>query len=37
VLGRLQYVSGSVKGSGDTSSTDVVVIIPALLATLTYH
>jgi hypothetical protein len=37
VLARLHYVNGSVKGSGDSASSDVWVLMPAILATLTYH
>jgi hypothetical protein len=37
VLARLQYVSASVEGSGDTQSSDTKVMMPAILASLTYH
>jgi hypothetical protein len=37
LLARLQYISASVKGDGDTTSSDVKVLSPALLLTLTYQ
>jgi hypothetical protein len=37
MLARLQYVSGSVKATGDTESTSVKVVVPAILGTLTYQ
>jgi hypothetical protein len=37
VLARLHYENGSVKASGDTDSTSVNTLIPAVLATLTYN
>lgn len=37
LLARLQYVSASVQGSGDTTSSSVKTWIPALLGTLTYQ
>jgi hypothetical protein len=37
VLARIQYVSGSVKASGDSTSTGVSVFMPALLGSITYH
>jgi hypothetical protein len=36
-IARIQYVGGSVKGSGDTDSTSVKLVVPAILGTLTYQ
>jgi len=37
VLARVQYVSASTKGSGDTDSTSVRFVVPALMGTITYQ
>ncbi len=37
VIARVQYASGSVKGDGDTDSTSVSLLMPALLVGVTYH